>query len=247
MNDQPQFFDINQLPQEEGILFWGISMTKIGNSQSAEKCFEYLNWIDSKIKKTEGIGLITCYGDYLYFHSDEKATVLRDRYKDLMLSHKNGFMNLISKDKAWIKKAFSFSTFGQLMLDNSEIFTKSFTLIKELYQKDDLFKEAVDFDCLTAKNEVTKLGVMFILEEITVLHLASKGMLSFNNRLVAGTEQWVLQCYPGTPLKSEVYLFQTNPLKLSNPKNKYENCFYDLEGKKLYDYTKIELSSFNFF
>ncbi len=246
MTEQTQFFDINQLPREEGILFWGISMSKIGNSQSPEKCFEYLKWIDTKINKTEGIGMVTWYGDYLYFHSEEKATTLRDRYKELMLSHKNGFMNLILKDNVWIKKAFSFYTFGQVMLDNSEIFKSSFETILNFYKNDTGFQEAVHFDCLTVKEEVSELGVMFILEEITTLYLAMKGKLDFNNRFVAGTEQWILQAYPGKPLKSEVYLFQSNPLKLENPKNKFENHFYDLEGKVLYDYTKINIGSFVF-
>ncbi|KKW43802.1 MAG: hypothetical protein UY97_C0009G0019 [Parcubacteria group bacterium GW2011_GWB1_57_6] len=87
---------------------------------------------------------------------------------------------------------------------------------------------------------------MFILEEITTIYLAAKGKLNFNNRFVPGTEKWVLHFYPGKPLKSEVCLFQKNPLKLSNPKNKFENGSYDLENKKYYDYLEIDLESFNF-
>ncbi|MBM3204777.1 hypothetical protein FJZ48_02235, partial [Candidatus Uhrbacteria bacterium] len=52
-----QFFDINKLPKEEGILFLGISMNRIGNSQSPEKYFEYLQWLDKKVERTEGIGV----------------------------------------------------------------------------------------------------------------------------------------------------------------------------------------------
>ena len=91
------FFDINQLPQEEGIIFMGVSMSKIGNTQSAEKCVKYTEHLGTKITKTEGIGMIICYGDYLYFHSEEKANILRDRYKELMISHKSGFLNLLLK------------------------------------------------------------------------------------------------------------------------------------------------------
>jgi len=36
-----KFFDINKLPTTEGIFFLGISMSRIGNEQSAQKCFEY--------------------------------------------------------------------------------------------------------------------------------------------------------------------------------------------------------------
>ena len=233
------FFDLNQLPKEEGILLWGISMSKIGNTQSPANCFEYLQHIDTKITKTDGIGMVVLYGDYLYFHSDERASVLRDRYKELMISHKSGFLNLLAKNPAWIKKAFSFSTFGQIMLDNSEEFKKSLDVITGLYRSDDKFKEKVESDCKDAGREITPAQVMFILEEVTLFYLAAKGKLDFGNRFISGTEQWVLQMYPGKPLQSEVYLFQSNPLNLHNPKNKYENHFYDLEGKVLYDYLKM--------
>lgn len=241
-----EFFDINKLPSEEGILFFGISMNRIGNVQSAEKCFEYLKWIDTKIAKTEGIGMVMWYGDYLYFHSEEKASVLRDRYKDLMLQHKNRFLRIIGKDPAWIKKAFSFYTFGQVMLDNSEIFSSAWSAILELHAKDGLFQKCVEEDCVRAGHGFAEKEKMFILEEITAYYLASKGKLNFNNRFVPGTEKWVLLGYPGKPLKSEVYLYQRNPLKLANPQNPFEDSYYDLEGKVLYDYKRIDINSFDF-
>lgn len=241
-----QFFDINKLPKEEGILFFGISMSLISNKQSAEKCFEYLKWIDTKIEKTEGIGMVMWYSDYLYFHSDKPASLLRDRYKDLMFQHKNGFLNLVLKDNTWVKKAFSFYTFGQVMLDNAEVFLPAWHKILQLYEKDPLFQTYVEYDCYNAGRDLGERGKMFILEEITTVYLAAKSQLDFNNRFVPGTEQWVLQGYPGRPLKSEVYLFQKNPLKLSNPKNQFQNSFYDLEGKTLYDYTRLDIENFNF-
>lgn len=241
-----EFFDLNKFPKEEGILFFGISMNLIGNKQSPEKCFEYLNWIDTKIEKTEGIGMVMWYGDYLYFQSQEPAKLLRDRYKELMLSHKNGFLKIILKDPAWIKKAFSFYTFGQVMLDNSEIFSSAWDKILMFYKNDATFMEYVEDDCKNSGHGLGEGEIMFILEEITAYYLASKGQLNFNNRFVPGTEQWVLLGYPGKPLKSEVYLYQKNPLELSNPKNKFENCYYDLEGKKLYDYSRLDIDTFNF-
>lgn len=244
--EKNKFFDINSLPQEEGIIFWGISMNRIGNEQSAEKCFEYLKFIDTKIKKTEGIGMVTWYSDYLYFLSDEKASILRDRYKNLMFQHKHGFMNLILKNNVWIKKAFSFYTFGQVMLDNSEIFQSAFEKILRVYQDDSQFQEYVDFDCKKGDHGLGDKERMFILEEITTIYLAAKGQLNFNNRFVSGTEKWILQLYPGRSLKSEVYLFQLNPLKLHNSKNKFENAFYDLKHKVLYEYDRIDLDTFDF-
>jgi len=36
---------------------------------------------------------------------------------------------------------------------------------------------------------------------------------------------------------------QKNFFKLKNPENIYENCFYDLKGKKLYDYDNVDLKT----
>ena len=240
------FHDINQLPKEEGILFWGISMSRIGNRQSAEHCFEDLKSIDTKIQGTEGIGMVTWYSDYLYFNSNESAKILRDRYKDLMIQHKHGFLNILLKDNVWIKKAFSFLTTGQVILDNSQEFSSTLAKILDLYKQDEKFQKCVAFDVKKDSHGLGENEIMFILEEITLIYLAAKGKLNFNNRFVLGTEKWVLQVYPGKPLKSEVYLFQANPLKFSNSKNKFENAFYDVEGHKLYEYLDINLDTFNF-
>lgn len=239
---EQEFFDINQLPQEEGVIFLGISMSKIGNTQSAEKCVEYTEQIASKINKTEGVGMVFCYGDYLYFNSEEKAKVLRDRYKELMLSHKSAFLKSLLKNNHWIKKAFSFVTFGQLMLDNNEEYKSSFDVIRNLYQTDTQFKKYVYDDCIEAKSEVSELNILFVLEEITMFYLLAKGRLALTNDFVRDGE-WILQAYPGKPLKSEVYLFQVNPLRFSNIKNKYENHFYDLSSQILYDYTKVNIEA----
>ena len=240
------FFDITQFPQEEGILLLGVSMNRIGNRQSPENTFRDLSHIDTKIRKTEGIGLVTLYSDYLYFHSDEPASALRDRYKELMVAHKNGFLNLLSKDSAWVKKAFSFLTFGQLLLDNADVFPAALETILKLYDSDASFREAVHFDASHSGHGLSEKERMFIFEEIAIFYLAAKGKLRFNNQFVQGTEKWVLQMYPGKPLKSEFFLFQKNPLNLSNPGNRFENAYYDLSSRILYDYAKIDIDTFDF-
>ena len=133
-----------------------------------------------------------------------------------------------------------------MILDNSQGFSTAFTKILDLYRQDKEFQECVTFDLKSDSHGLGENEVMFILEEITLIYLAAKGKLNFNNRFVPGTEKWVLQVYPGKPLKSEVYLFQKNSLKLSNPKNKFENAFYDVAGHKLYEYLNIDLDTFSF-
>lgn len=240
-----QFFDINKLPTSEGIFFLGISMSRIGNKQSPKKCFEYLEHLASKIQYTDGIGMEMWYGDYLYFHSQDPAHKLRDRFKEQMISHKNAFINLLKKDRKWTHKAFSFKTFGQILLENSDVFPLAYSTVRDLYENDPIFKEYVRQDC--TGHDIEEMGANFILEEISMFYLSQKGSFRLNNKFVTDTEKnWTLQAYPGSPLLSEIYLFQKNPLKFSNPKNPYENCYYDLSKKILYDFNKIDLNNFEF-
>ena len=237
-----KFFDINKLPTTEGIFFLGISMSRIGNEQSPKKCFEHMKHLASKIQHTDGIGMEMWYGDYLYFHSKEPANELRDKFKSQMIAHKNGFINLLKKDRRWTHKAFSFKTFGQILLENSDVYPLACEAVQDLYKNDHLFRKYVEQDCVVAGHGTGEMSVNFILEEISMFYLSQKGSFRLNNKFVTDTEKnWTLQAYPGKPLKSEVYLFQKNPLNLSNPKNPYENCYYDLEEKILYDYTRMDI------
>lgn len=237
-----KFFDINKLPTTEGIFFLGISMTRIGNEQSPKKCFEYLKHLASKIQYTDGIGMEMWYGDYLSFLSKDPAHTLRDRFKEQMIAHKNAFMNLLKKDRRWTHKAFSFKTFGQILLENSDVYPAAIKAVEDLYKNDAVFRKHVKEDCAVAGHGSGKRAISFILEEIAMFYLSQKGSFRLNNKFVTDTEKnWTLQAYPGKPLKSEIYLFQKNPLNLHNPKNHYENCYYDLEGKILYDYSRMDI------
>jgi hypothetical protein len=79
-----------------------------------------------------------------------------------------------------------------------------------------------------------------------MFYLLSKGKINLPNQHVQGREEWILWCYPGIPLKGQIYLYQKNPLGLENIKNKYENCTYDLESKKLIDFNRIDLKTYNY-
>lgn len=241
-----KFYDINKLPVTEGIIFLGISMSRIGNEQSARKCFEYLKHLASKIQYTDGIGMELWYSDYLYFHSEDPAYKLRDRFKEQMISHKNAFINLLKKDRRWTLKAFSFKTFGQILLENSDVYPTAFKAVLDLYTKDAIFRKYVEDDCSAGGHGTRENAINFILEEIAMFYLSQKGSFHLNNKFVTDTEKtWTLQAYPGKPLKSEVYLFQKNPLNLHNSKNPYENCYYDLEEKILYDYGRLDIKKQN--
>lgn len=244
MIKEKTFFDINQLPQDEGLLVFGISMNRIANAQSPEESMKYLKSLSSKIVSTRGIGATFVYADYLYLYSDEKASVLRSRFSNLMMQHKNGMLK--SLEKHFTVRAFEFLSFGQLLLDASQEFDTYRQEIWKRYEDDAYFRKCVADDCVIAGKGEDANAKNFIVEEILAFYLISKGVIRLRNGFTQGRERWILHCYPGKPLKSEAYLYQSGLFGLENPQNRYENCYYDLSGKVLYDFSKMDIESFDF-
>jgi hypothetical protein len=234
-----KFFDINKLPPEEGILVFPISMSRISNAQSAKKCWEYLqNFSPSKVIKPL-LGLNIIYGDFLYFNSDEKASTLKNKFMSLTLSHKNELMKIIKKNQFSIGKAFSFTSWNQALLEHKD-FINYLGQLKRIYKEDKVFQKYLKED-LKINQKLDENQINFFLEETLLFYLTIKGKGNLPNGYIEGHEKWILWCYPGKPLKIQIYVLQNNFLKLKNPKNTYENSFYDLEEKKLYDFAKIDL------
>lgn len=243
MTKKQQLYDINQLPAEEGLMIFFVSMSKISNVQKAENYYEYLEHFLNKIKKTQGIGGVILYSDYLYLYTDPGTPAqLRAKYIELMIAHKNSFLRMLKKRPELIAKAYTFLTWGQLLL-NTQKFTSYLSDLKTIYEKDELLQKCVAKD--SAGRSITRGQVNFIMEECLVFYLSSKGAFSLPSDYIQHREQWILNCYPGPPLLTEAYLYQKNPFNLTNSKNKYENAYYDLDKKVLHDLTKILLSSLN--
>ncbi|MCC7571533.1 hypothetical protein KO465_09490 [Candidatus Micrarchaeota archaeon] len=236
-----QFFDINKLPAQEGLLIFPISMSRISNSQNAKRCFDHMKrFSPNKIIKPV-VGLNMVYGDYLYLYSNEKASKLRKKFMPLILQHKNEFMKIISKNPMLIPQAFSFSTWNQILLASKD-FVNLFGQIRKRYKGDSKFRKYLKEDFLASgKGKLDQNQIDFFLEETLIFHLITKGQIPLHNDYVKGHEKWVLWCYPGKPLKSQIYLSQKNFFNFKNKKNKFENCFYDLEEKKLYDFERLNL------
>ncbi len=241
-----QFFDINKLPPEEGILVFPISMSRISNSQSAKKCWEYMKiFSPNKIIKPL-VGLNFIYGDYIYFNSDEKASDLKSKFMPLVLSHKNEFLKIVSKNPFYIQQAFSFITWNQALLECKD-YISLLGQLKKFYKKDKKFQKYLQEDLkFSGREELDNNQLNFFLEETLLFYLIAKGKMLLRNTYVHGHEKWNLWCYPGKPLKSQIYLIQTNIFGFQNTKNKFENCFYDLEEKKLYDFSRIDLDILKF-
>ncbi len=246
-----QFFDINKFPPEEGMLVFPISMSRIDNiSQSAKTYWKYIDNINpKKIDKTSPkskVGAIFVYGDFLYLHSNEKAAVLKNRFMNLVNHHKNAFQNLMRGHPHVIHSAFSYKVWNQFYVDEPK-YIDYYEKLKKLYKTDERFKAHVkeDFENLnSSKFMLDENQVNFFIEEHLMLYLISKGQMKLENEFINGHENWILIAYPGKPLKAHIYLHQLNPFRLKNKKNKYQDCWYDLEGKKLYDFSKIDLDNY---
>lgn len=237
--EKNEFFDINKFPQKEGMLIFGISMSQISNVQGAKKCFCYIEELVKKINYPY-VGLTFLYSDNLYFYQKGEPAKLNKKFQQLMISHKNEFSKMLEKNKWYIRDSFGFITWNQALLEVKD-FMGYFSKLREIYKKDKVLQEYIKKDIGNANKKISENSINFILEEILVFYLASKGVLKFPNKYLNGKEKWVLWCYPGKPLNSEIYLYKKNFFKLHNKVNNYENSFYDLSEKKLYNYDKLEI------
>ncbi len=113
--------------------------------------------------------------------------------------------------------------------------------IEKMYENDEMLRAYVARDSKIAGRVIDDNQIRFILEETLLMYLILKGNVRLRNEFTAGHEKWILFAYPGKPLFTEVYIFQQNPFNLDNDKNVYQNSYYDLEEKKLYDFSRIDL------
>ncbi len=245
-----KFFDINKLPKEYGILVFPISLARIDNKtgQDPEQCFEYVKHFSPNKVSEPKIGLNMIYGDFLYLHSKVEAGILKQKFMNIVLRHKNSFQNLLKKEhnRFQIQHAFSYEVWNQLYLSYKGDFDNDFRMFKKDYGDDIIFQKYVQDDAAFCKRELTEEQLNFFLEEHFMFYLLSKKKVALPNEYIQGREQWVLWCYPGVPLKGQVHVYQKNPLNLSTPENVYENCTYDLEAKKLIDFMRIDLQTYDY-
>ncbi len=240
-----QFFDINKLPPEKGLLIFGLSMNKLSNRQSPEKCIEDIrHFHTSKVSKPL-IGLNFIYSDFLYLYSDKPAPVLKDSFMTQTISHKNGIQKLLEKNNLdfQIQHAFNYMVWNQLYVGTKD-FNQKFDQLKKIYKEDKKFQKYLAEDCAVFDRDMEDNQVNFFLEEVLMMYLISKNQIKLPNEYIEGNQTWILWCYPGRPLKSEVYMHQLNPFDIDWPENPYEECQYDLESKQLIDFKKVDLETY---
>lgn len=240
MSKPNEFFDITQLPQEKGLLVFPVSLSKIAGSQSPDECISYLEHFYEKIDRTEGIGVVFVYSDYLYLLTpkDDPANT-RDRYLNQMAQHRQGILGRIHQTPM-VRQVFSFYSFGQIVIKNPNLLYKTNQAL-EKYQEDEKLQGYVEDD--SEGQELDDRQVQFILEESVFFYCLAKGALSFNSDFI-DTPEWMLQCYPGPSLKTETYMLQEDYLNVETSENKFADNYYDLKVELLYEYSKIDMDNF---
>jgi hypothetical protein len=240
------FFDINKFPAGWGTLLFPISMTKAHNSQSPSNYLKFITDVIVKKVVEPKIGVHFVYTDFLYLNSNEKASILKQKFMNQIINHKNALQKILLKNKSQfqIQGAFRFETWNQLYL-SVESFSDYLTRLHTLYEKDILLQKYIREDCRSFGKRLTKNQINFFLEEHLMVYLVAKGKGHLINEYVENRQQWILWCYPGNPPASLVYLLQLNPFNLDNAKNPYQNAQYNLKTEKLINCSNIDLETYS--
>lgn len=243
---QNEFFDINKLPADWGILVFPISISLITTSQNPKKCLEYIrNFSPEKINAPK-VGANFVYGDFLYLHSDAKAAELKHRFMNLTVDHKNALQRLVTKNHQdfQIQHSFNYETWNQMYLGVNDFPEKLQKLIS-LYEEDELFQKYIREDADRHGRELGENQINFFLEEHLLQYLLLHQQIRLRNDYVQDREKWVLWAYPGVPPKALVYLLQLNPFDLETD-NPYGMAEYNLKNHKLYEFDRLDLATWNY-
>lgn len=238
-----EFFDINKLPSGEGCLVFPLSMSRLDTGQVPARISRDLEIFLNKVSYPS-VGVNFIYTDFLYLNSNEKANVLKNKFSQMIHNHSNALKNLIYKKRYYfqIQHAFSYITWGQLYLF-AKTFQDDFKKLKEIYDKDDMFKKYVKNDAFFTKKRLTKNQLNFFLEEYLFAYYIIKGKIRFPNEFIQGKDKWYLLCYPGESTKGLIYLTQKNFFKL--PKIQPYEGQYNLETKKFIDFHNVDLETYS--
>ncbi len=239
-----EFFDVNKFPKEPGITYLALSMPLLSNTQSAQKCYEADLHAISKIQ-VSNVGAQIVYTDGLYLYSPEEAMTLKLQHQKLIEEHKRSWLHLISQNVSIIPSAFTFMTWSQLLLDCPK-FSTYLVEFRRMYDTDPLLQKYVQLDIQAAQREVNQYTVGYMLEEILIEYLIVKGKVRLQNEYTKDKEEWILNCYHGKPHRSYVYIVQKNIFSMDNQKNVYQNAWYDLLHKKLYQFERLDIDTFDF-
>lgn len=239
-----QFFDINKFPKEPGMLYWALSMPLLGSTQSPENCYnDYLALMEKGL--VSEVALYVAYKDILYLGPPQEVYTLKLKNQKIVDDHKQDWMNMIKKNTYLISSGCTFTSWVQLLLDcyNFNDYVNKFKII---YDEDVMLQNYIQLDIENTGREVNIYTIAYMLEEILLDYMVMKGKVRMQNDYTNDKEQWILSCYHGKPHRSHVYLHQKNFFEFDNAKNIYQNSWYDMLNKKLYNYDNLDIETFDF-
>src|SRR3989344_5517951 len=94
-------------PPGNGFLIFPLSMSRLACGQDPSSVYEWLEFFKKKITE-QTIDVIILYTNTLYFNSEEKAYILREKTNNQMMTHKRELAKLISHNKEFSPKAIHF-------------------------------------------------------------------------------------------------------------------------------------------
>ncbi len=221
--------DINQLPTD-GYVVFPISMSRVQNTQNAEKCYEWLGYFEKKIS-VFGLDAIFLYTNGLYYNNDDPALEIRKRTNGQMIAHSNAIRKLIVKGRKYMPQAVHFVPWDYIIL-NSPNFDVYYNLLKKLDKEDKEFHKLV-LEVLKDRKE-SDANINFILEEVAISHLIRQKEIEFPKTLVK-KDNFRLIAYPGPPLKADIYQWKNKILPQSKDFPFYAS-HYDLDKKIIYNF-----------
>lgn len=241
-----EFYDINKFPAEEGLILFPISMSRITTGQDPAACMRYIHELSPTKVQTPLIGLNFIYTDLLYMNSREPASLLKEKFMFQVINHKNAMRKLLHKNRQdfQIQNAFYFQSWGQLYAGSKDLGSQLREL-RDIYKGDEQFQKYLQQDAVHDGKELNEDTVNFYLEEHLLLYLVLKGEIEIYNPYIENRQKWILDCYPGKPPKALAYLFQENPFDLQSA-NSYDAAQYDLEGRKLYEFDRMNLERWDY-
>lgn len=229
--------DINKLPAD-GYLIFPLSMSRLNNGQSAEKCYKSIQYFEKKISSI-GIDGVFLYTNGLYYNNDEPALTVRKRTNGQMLSHRNALLKLVNKNKKYVPQAMHFLPWDYIVL-NCPKYDEFFQKLLKLKQTDKEFSRLLK-EGLNGREE-SEANINFLIEEIVVSHLIRQKMIELPKTLVK-EDKFRLILYPGPFFKADLYQWKKRILPQVETKEKNTNPYYashyDCESNIIYNFDDL--------
>lgn len=232
LQSKKKHYDINQLPSDWYIIL-PLSMSRLssGKWQSAEECFEVIQFFEKKITKV-GIDFIFLYTNWLYYNNEESALSVRKKTNTSMIAHKNKILKLVLKSKKYIPQAMHFIPWDYIILNSIE-YDEFYSKLVHKKDTDPFFLSCLEKDLWI--RDRSEANIKFLIEEIVVTHLIREKLIDFPKTLIKN-DSFRLMCYPWNPLLSDIYQ-RNNDFLPKKSHNNYAWTQYNLSEKVLLDFS----------